>query len=86
MKETGELYSRKIKELLGEEGVDRLVKVSREVNTMRRKLKRDYFDQRLVEIGGDMRATWEVLGGEGDGEVGRRRGTLRMRGVVSPIG
>ena len=29
---------------------------------MRRRLKREYFDQRLGEIVGDLRATWGVLG------------------------
>ena len=62
VKEKGVLYSRKIKGNAGEEECRRLVEVSREVNKMRRKLKREYFDQRLGEIGGDMKATWEVLG------------------------
>ena len=62
VKEKGVLYSRKVRGGLDEEGGHRLAEVSRKVNSMRRKLKRDYFDQRLGEIGGDMRATWEVLG------------------------
>ena len=33
-----------------------------EVNRTRQRLKRAYFDQRMGEIGGDLRATWEVLG------------------------
>ena len=45
---------------------------------MRRRLKRDYFNQRLGEIEGDARATWEVLG-----EVIRGR---RGRGHGAPCG
>ena len=48
--------------MLGEEGGLRLVKVTREVNRMRRRLKREYFDQRLDGVIGDLRATREVLG------------------------
>ena len=62
VKEKGRLYSRKVKGRLSEEERQRLVEVSREVNRTRRRLKREYFDQRLGEIGGDLRATWEVLG------------------------
>ena len=60
--EKGKLYSRKIKGRLDEVGCQRLVEVSREVNSMRRRLKREYFDQRMGEVVGDLRATWEVLG------------------------
>ena len=85
-----EIRFRKVKGVLGEGESERLVEVSREVNRMRRRLKREYFDQRLGEIGGDMRATWEVLGrflgGAGGGEMGRRVGTLRVRGLVSRMG
>ena len=41
---------------------DRLVEVTRKVNRMRRRLKREYFDQRLDGVIGDHRATREVLG------------------------
>ena len=47
VKEKGELYSRKVRGRLGIEEGERLVKVSREVNTMRRRLKKEYFDQML---------------------------------------
>ena len=87
VKEKGVLYSRKVRGGLDEEGGHRLAEVSRKVNSMRRKLKRDYFDQRLGEIGRDMRATWKVLGevlrgrrgGEGIGglRVGISRGMGR---------
>ena len=62
VREKGELYSRKLRGGLDEEGRQRLVEVVREVNRMRRRLKRAYFDQRLGEITGDLRRTWEVLG------------------------
>ena len=47
VREKGRLYSRKVKGLLGEGEEERLVKVNKEANNMRRKLKREYFDQRL---------------------------------------
>ena len=47
VKEKGVLYSRKIKGNASGGDCRRLVEVSREVNKMRRKLKREYFDQRL---------------------------------------
>ena len=52
VREKGRLYSRKIKGVIGEEEGRRLVEVNREVNSMRRRLKREYFNQRLGEIGG----------------------------------
>ena len=62
VEEKGRLYSRKIKRGLGQEDSQRLVEVCREVNRMRKRLKREYFDQRMGEIAGDLRATWGVLG------------------------
>ena len=50
------------------------VEVNRVVNRMMRRLKREYFDQRLGEIGGDMRAIWEVLGEVVRGRKGRGKG------------
>ena len=41
---------------------------------MRRRLKREYFDQRLGEIGGDLKATWEVLGEVLRGKRGKGKG------------
>ena len=38
---------------------------------MRKRLKRDYFNQRLEGIKGDLRATWEVLGEVLRGRKGR---------------
>ena len=38
---------------------------------MRRRLKREYFDQRLEGIKGDLKATWEVLGEVLRGRMGR---------------
>ena len=62
VEEKGRLYSRKIKGLIEEGEGQRLVEVSKEVNKMRRRLKKEYFDQRMGEIRGDLKATWEVLG------------------------
>ena len=63
----GASYSRKVRPLLrgllDEEGQRRLAGVYREVNAMRRRLKGNYFDQSMGEIAGDLRRTWEVLGG-----------------------
>ena len=74
LREKNELYSRKLKGELGEEGEDRLVDVNREVNRTRRRLKKAYFDQRFKDIQGDLRATWEVLGEVLRGRRGRRTG------------
>ena len=62
VEEKGRLYSGKLKGRLGEDEQQRLVEISREVNRLRRRLKREYFEQRLEGIKGDLRATWEVLG------------------------
>ena len=47
---------------MGEDDLERLRAVSKEVNKMRIKLKREYFKARLTEKVGDLKATWEVLG------------------------
>ena len=62
VEEKGTLYSRSIKGALDDQGKARLTEVCREVNRARRKLKREYFEQRMAEIKGDHKATWEVLG------------------------
>ena len=74
VREKGDLYSRKIRGKLGEEGLERLDKVKRQVNSTRQRLKRAYFVQRLGEIKGDLRATWEVLGEALRGRRGRSSG------------
>ena len=74
VREKGELYSRKVRGLLDDEGQQRLAGVYREVNAMRRRLKRDYFDRRMGEIAGDLRRTWEVLGEVIRGRRGRMSG------------
>ena len=73
-REKGELYSRKIKGRLDREGKARLKGLVSEVNSVRQRLKRAYFEQRLGEIKGDLRATWEVLGEALRGRRGRRSG------------
>ena len=73
MVEKGDLYSRKLREQLTVEGEVRLREVQREVNGARRRLKRVYFNQRVREAEGDMRASWEVLReviGRGKGRKG----------------
>ena len=57
MDEKGRLYSLK----LGVAGRERPVKIIREVYRTWQRLKRAYFNQRINEVVGDMRATWEVL-------------------------
>ena len=60
--EKGELYSRKLRGNLSEESRERLKEVTREVNRERQRLKRNYFKDKLEEVKGDLRLTWEVLG------------------------
>ena len=74
VEEKGGLYSRKVRGGLTEEEGARLVEVTKEVNRMRQRLKRAYFDQRMGEIRGDLRATWEVLGEVIRGRRGRGSG------------
>ena len=71
VKEKSKLYSRKLRGRLGEQGAQRLVDVTKEINATRQRLKRAYFDQRFLDIQGDMRATWEVLGEALRGRRGR---------------
>ena len=52
--EKGRLYSRKVRGKMEEGEQRRLVEVSREVNRTRRRLKREYFNRRLAEIGGEL--------------------------------
>ena len=59
VREKGELYSRKIRRKLRE---GRLAEVTKEVNRLRKELKRTYFGERLEGVIGDLRATWGVLG------------------------
>ena len=53
------------------------MEVNREVNWLRRKLKRGYFDRRMGEISEDLRATWEVLGEVLRGKRGRTGAVCR---------
>ena len=56
MEEKRRVHFRKIKGLLGK-AERQLVEVSKEINRTRRRLKREYFDQRMGKIRGDLRAT-----------------------------
>ena len=62
VKEKDELYRLKIRNGLNDDGISRLAEVSKLVNTMRRKLKRNYFQERLENTKNDLKGTWEVLG------------------------
>ena len=76
---------RKIRGQLDREGLVRLGKVKDEVNSTRQRLKRANFAQRVGEVVGDMRATWEVLGEAPRGRRGRKTkatcGYFRREGV-----
>ena len=74
VKEKGELYSKKIKNKLDQDGVARLAEVSKQVNAMRQKLKRRYFRNKLEDRKGDLRKTWEVLGEVLKGRAGKPGG------------
>ena len=74
IEEKGELYGRKLSGRLNEQEQLRLRAVNKEVNQLRRKLKRDYFEQRLAEKLGDLRATWETIGEAIQGRRGKNRG------------
>ena len=60
--EKSKLYSLKVKGRLDDNGRERLAEVTKQVNSMRQKLKRTYFQQKLERIKGNLKATWEVLG------------------------
>ena len=75
IKEKGELYKMKIKNRLGSEGIARLAEVSKQVNTMRKRLKRSYFQEKLEKTKGDLKATWEVLGEALKGKRSKLGGT-----------
>ena len=56
VEEKGDLYSRKLRGQLTEEGEARLKEVRREVNRAKRRLRWAYFDQRVRGVEGDARA------------------------------
>ena len=60
--EKSQLCSKKLKRGLGQQEGERLAYVNREVNSMRRRLKREYFKEKMEGIKGDLKATWDVLG------------------------
>ena len=61
VREKEELFSRKVKGRFREGEEERLAEVTRQVNSARRRLKREYFSRRVGEVEGNMRATWGVL-------------------------
>ena len=76
VKEKGELYKKRIRGVLNEEEQEWLAEVSKEVNKMRQRLKRDYFKQRLNEKIGDLRQTWVVIGEALNGRRRKDKGTV----------
>ena len=74
--EKGDLYRAKVKHGLCEEDDRRLVEVTKEVNQMRQRLKREYFDLKLEERVGDLKGTWEVLGEVLRGKKGHHRAPI----------
>ena len=62
LEEKGMLFTKKVKGKLDSQGNERLSEVCKLVNSARRRLKRQYFEERMEDIKGDLRATWEVLG------------------------
>ena len=73
--EKGRLYKISLKGALREEERKRLAEVSKEVNKMRLRLKRDYFEQRLNDKIGDLRHTWEVIGEALNGRKSKNKGS-----------
>ena len=86
VKEKGQLYSKKIKGTLGDEGMQRLAELNKEVNATRQRLKRAYFAQRMEDIKGDLHATWEVLGEVLRGRVSKRGSTACRYFVNNGVG
>ena len=52
----------KLRNRLDDTGIARLADVSKQVNAMRQRLKRNYFQEKLERTKGNLKATWEVLG------------------------
>ena len=71
--EKGSLYCSKLRGELTEQMQERLTEVTREVNRVRKRLKRQYFKDKLEEAVGNLRSTWEVLGEAIRGRKGRGR-------------
>ena len=74
--EKSKLYSKKVKKGLSQVEDERLAEICREVNKTRRSLKRAYFKERLDDIKGDLRETWQVLGEALRGRTSTKRGDL----------
>ena len=71
--EKGSLYKKKLQGQLTEDEGHRLLEVNKEVNKMRRALKKTYFQEKLNERIGDLRATWEILGEAMSGRRGKNK-------------
>ena len=84
--EKGSLFATKIKGRLDEQGKERLSEVCKLVNAARRRLKRAYFAQRMEDIKGDLRGTWEVLGELLRGRKDKRGGSTCKYFVKNGVG
>ena len=73
VEEKAELYKKKVKGLLDEKQVQRLEEVNKEVNKLRKSLKRRYFQEKLNDQIGNLRATWETLGEALSGRKGKKQ-------------
>ena len=73
VEEKATLYKQKLRGLLDDVQQHRLADVNKEVNKMRKNLKKQYFKDKLDERVGDLRATWETLGEVLSGKKGKDR-------------
>ena len=73
IEEKGRLYKKKLKGLLPENQLLELQEVNKKVNKMRKALKKQYFQEKLEERVGNLRAMWEVLGEALTGRRGKDR-------------
>ena len=76
VEEKGKLYKMKLRGSLGEEGHERLAVLNKEVNRLRKSLKRSYFREKLEEKKDDLRGLWEVLGEALSGRSGKSKGSI----------
>ena len=73
IEEKGRLYNNKLKGVASEAELSKLKEINKEVNKMRRNLKKQYFQEKLNERIGNLRATWETLGEALKGRRGKDR-------------
>ena len=71
VEEKAMLFKKKLKGLLDEAQLQRLEEINKEVNKLRKSLKRKYFQEKFNDQRGNLRATWEVLGEALTGRKGK---------------